>query len=150
MSKVFASSLDECALPGSPATFSMHDSVARRRRSIFFGGRVALRVLWVLWATERQCALGSGGFRSHGGEDRQADEAGEAWWSRHGGAGMVEQGFGGWSWPAAIDPRTSQKLGWQACRPKIPLAGFTTPSGAANLHPPLAHPTWPQHAASYR
>ena len=47
MSKVFASSLDECAFPGSPATFSMHDSVARRRRSIFFGGRVALRVLWV-------------------------------------------------------------------------------------------------------
>jgi hypothetical protein len=35
----------------------------------------------VLWATERQCALGSGGFRSHGGEDRQVDEAGEASWS---------------------------------------------------------------------
>ena len=45
VSKVFTSPLDECALPGSPATFSMHDSVARRRRSIFFGGRVALRVL---------------------------------------------------------------------------------------------------------
>ena len=94
MSKVFASSLDECALPGSPATFSMHDSVARRKRTIFFGGRVALRALWVLWATERQCALGSGGFRSHGGEDRQVDEAGEASWSRHRGTGVVEQGFG--------------------------------------------------------
>jgi hypothetical protein len=57
----------------------MHDSVARR--SIFFGGRVALRMLWVLWVTERQCALGSEGFRSHSGEDRQADEAGEVWWS---------------------------------------------------------------------
>lgn len=89
MSKVFASSLDECALLDSPATFSMHDSVARRRISIFFGGRVALRVLWVLWATERQCALGSGGFRSHGGEDRQADEAGEAWWSRQIGRAHV-------------------------------------------------------------
>lgn len=68
----------------------------------------------------------------------------QARWSWHSGAGLwgVEL--------AAIDPRTSQKLGWQACRPKIPLAGFTTPSGAANLHPPLAHPTWPQHAASYR
>ena len=74
MSKAFTSSLNECTLPGSPATFSMHDSVARRRGSIFFGGRVALRVLW---ATERQCALGSEGFRSHGG-DRQTDKAGEA------------------------------------------------------------------------
>ena len=49
---------------------------------------------------------------------------------RRDGAGTVElawwvelawrEGFGGWRWPAAIDPRTSQKLGWQAGRPKIP------------------------------
>ena len=108
VSKAFTSSLDECGLPGSPATFSMHDNVARRRRSIFFGGRVALRVLWVPWTTERQCALGSEGFRSHGGEDRQTDKAGEAWWSWRGGAGMVVElawceGFGGWRWPAGIE-----------------------------------------------
>jgi hypothetical protein len=128
----------------------MHDSVARRRRSIFFGGRVALRALWVLWATEQQCALGSGGFRSHGGEDRQADEAGEASWSRHGGAGIVELGFGvelAGRHRSAHEPEAWRQAG-------RPLAGFTTPSGAANLHPPASPllkptpPTWPQHAAS--
>ena len=116
--------------------FFMHDNVARRRRSIFFGGRVALRVLWVPCATERQCALGSEGFRSHGGEGRQTDKAGEAWWSWswHGARAL---GGGDGRYRSAHEPE-AWPAGWSS---QNPLAGFTTPSGA--LHGPSMSPPSP-------
>ena len=92
MSKAFTSWLDECTLPGSPATFSMHGNVARRRRSIFFGGRVALRVLWVRSGSVHWAARVSGVMVVR--IDRQIRQV------RRGGAGAVELAWW-WSWLGA-------------------------------------------------